>query len=105
MDGAIDETTSWSGKNRMKSNRSRQTWSKTYILTDQKGISIGIVLDGANRHDVKLAHATLQCIPISRPKADAYRRQHLCLNAGYVGKIDLMKCFIDAVFARRKNQK
>lgn len=42
-------------------------------------------MDGANRHDVKLVRATLESIPIERPEVKAYHRQHLCLDAGYVG--------------------
>ena len=42
-------------------------------------------MDGANRHDVKLARATLESIPIPRPEVRAYHKQHLCLDAGYVG--------------------
>ena len=58
---------------------------KRSIVTDQNGIPIGFVMDGANRHDVKLARATLESIPIDRPEVKAYHRQHLCLDAGYVG--------------------
>lgn len=39
--------------------------------------------DGANRHDQRLLEATLQSIPIKRPKATAQRPQGLCLDRGY----------------------
>ena len=55
------------------------------MLTDENGIPIGFVVDGANRHDVKLARATLESIPIDCPEVKAYHKQHLCLDAGYVG--------------------
>jgi transposase len=40
---------------------------------------------GANRHDSKLVAQTLANIPIKRPKVRKYHRQHLCLDAGYLG--------------------
>lgn len=40
-------------------------------------------MDGANRHDMKLTEATLESIPIKRPKPRPYHRQHLCLDKGY----------------------
>lgn len=33
--------------------------TKRSILTDQHGLSLSVVLDGANRHDIKLLEATL----------------------------------------------
>ena len=60
---------------------------KRSILTDQHGLPIGLAIDGANRHDVKLVRATLESVPIPRPspKVIPYDRQHLCLAAGFVG--------------------
>jgi transposase len=55
------------------------------LLTDGNGIPIGIEVAGANRHDSQLVEATLKSIPIERPKVRPYHRQHLCLDAGYVG--------------------
>ena len=39
--------------------------------------------DGANRHDSKLLAATLDSIPIERPKPTKTRPQGLCLDRGY----------------------
>ena len=44
---------------------------------------IGLVVDGANRHDMKLTEATLQSIPIRRPKPTKKNPQGLCLDKGY----------------------
>jgi Transposase DDE domain. len=55
------------------------------LLTDGNGIPLGIEVAGANRHDSRLVEATLKSIPIKRPKVRPYHRQHLCLDAGYVG--------------------
>ena len=40
-------------------------------------------MDGANRHDMKLAEATLASVPVRRPKPRAWHRQGLCLDKGY----------------------
>lgn len=59
--------------------------TKRSILTDGNGIPIGLVTDGANRHDVKLARATLENIVATRPTPTKEKKQNLCLDAGYVG--------------------
>ena len=43
---------------------------------------IGLAVDGANRHDMRLVEATLESIPVDRPSP---RRefQNLCLDRGY----------------------
>ena len=42
-------------------------------LTEARGIPVGLVLDGANRHDVKLVDSTLASLP---PVAEAARDAH-----------------------------
>jgi hypothetical protein len=44
------------------------------------------VLDGANRHDIKLLEETLKSIVITHPLG-----MHLCLDAGYVGAQNLVE--------------
>ena len=39
--------------------------------------------DGANRNDHKLLKATLDALPVARPKPTASSPQGLCLDAGY----------------------
>ena len=43
---------------------------------------IGLAIDGANVHDQKLLFATLDSVPIHRPKRSGSRR-HMCLDKGY----------------------
>jgi hypothetical protein len=40
---------------------------KRSVLTEAQGIPVGLVVDGANRHDMKLVRATLDSIPVERP--------------------------------------
>ena len=56
--------------------------AKRSLLTDARGVPIGLAIDGANRHDCKLVEATLQSIPVARPAPDA-GPQNICLDKGY----------------------
>jgi putative transposase len=46
-------------------------------------VPLGLAVDGANRHDMKLVEATLQAIVIPRPAPTPERPQHLCQDKGY----------------------
>ena len=54
--------------------------TKRSVLTDGNGIPLAIVLEGANRHDMKLTEATLAAQRII-PSDTAVR--NLCLDKGY----------------------
>ena len=41
---------------------------------------------GANVHDQKLVEATLQTIPVRRPRPTPRKKQHLCADKGYDAK-------------------
>jgi transposase len=41
------------------------------------------VVDGANRHDVKLVRKTLEDLKLERPKLTAWWPQNLCLDKAY----------------------
>src|SRR5690606_29809373 len=47
---------------------------------------LSIVVDGANRHDVKLLEQTLESVVMERPAVSAEVPQHLCADAGYAGE-------------------
>jgi transposase len=57
--------------------------TKRSIFVDGKGVPIGVSVDGANRHDMKMSKATLQSIVIYRPKPTMRSKQHICLDKGY----------------------
>jgi len=44
--------------------------TKRNMLTDGKGISLSVTVDGANRHDKKLVKETLDAIIFERPSPD-----------------------------------
>ena len=56
--------------------------SKRSLLTEGHGIPISLVVEGANRHDMKLMEPTLEAIVIERPKPTEEVPQHLCLDKG-----------------------
>ena len=53
------------------------------MLTDGRDVPLGAAIAGAKRNDHKLMHATLEAIPVRRPKPTRRRPQHLCLDEGY----------------------
>ena len=44
---------------------------------------IGLAVDGANRHDMKLVRETLERIVVARPEPTEEQPQGLCLDKGY----------------------
>jgi putative transposase len=57
--------------------------TKRSQLSDGRGMPLAVVVDGANRTDMKLAEATLDGIMIARPTPTKEQPQHVCLDAGY----------------------
>ena len=60
--------------------------TKRSLLVEGQGIPIGITIDGANIHDMKMTRTTLQSIVIHRPLPSSslkLQQQHICLDKGY----------------------
>ena len=57
--------------------------TKRSLLVEGNGIPIAVTVDGANRHDMKMAPVTLQSIVIGRPEPTARSPQHMCLDKAY----------------------
>jgi putative transposase len=53
------------------------------VLTDGRGVPIGVAVDGANAHDQTLVQETLASIPLRRPQPTPRKKQHLCADKGY----------------------
>jgi putative transposase len=60
---------------------------KRSVLTDGRGVPLGLAVDGANRHDQKLFRATLDSVPIHRPRPRPRRPQHLCCDKGFDAEV------------------
>lgn len=53
------------------------------MLTDGRGVPLGVETSGANTHDVKLLQATFDSLPVKRPQPTRRKNQHVCLDKGY----------------------
>ena len=72
-----------------------------------QGIPLGITVDGANRHDMKMTKSTLQSIVIFRPSSSSTtntQQQHICLDKGYdyPEVYELKNMSIPCMFAREE---
>ena len=56
---------------------------KRSLLTDGHGVPIGLAIDGANRHDMKMVRATIESLVAARPEASEEEPQGMCLDKGY----------------------
>ena len=56
---------------------------KRSLLTEAEGIPVGLAVDGANRHDMKLVRATVNSLPVPRPAPTPDQPQGMCLDKGY----------------------
>jgi putative transposase len=57
--------------------------AKRSLLTEANGVPVGLAVEGANRHDKKLAEATLESIPVVRPEPTEEAPQGICLDKAY----------------------
>jgi putative transposase len=57
--------------------------TKRSLLTDGRGVPVGLVVSGANTPDFKLALSTVQSIAVQRPEPSPEHPQHLCADKGY----------------------
>ena len=76
-------------------------------MSDGHGLPLGVVLDGANRHDSKLLEDTLDDIVIARPEVTQEHPQNLCLDAGYTGKQEAVtdRHYIPHIVSRGEEKK
>ena len=56
---------------------------KRSLLTEGHGVPIGLTIEGANRHDMKLVRPTIESIVIERPEPSEEQPQGMCLDKGY----------------------
>lgn len=56
---------------------------KRSMLTEGHGVPIGVVVEGANRHDMKLVQPTIESLVVTRPKPTKEQPQGMCLDKGY----------------------
>ena len=71
------------GKNRRYPTDRGKRGVKHSLLTEAQGVPVGLAVDGANRHDMKLVPATVDSLPVPRPAASPAQPQGICLDKGY----------------------
>jgi putative transposase len=56
--------------------------TKRSVIVEEQGGPLGVVIEGANRHEAKMLQATIEAIVVPRPDPDNHE-QHLCLDKAY----------------------
>ena len=56
---------------------------KRSLLTEGHGVPLGLAVEGANRHDMKLVRPTVESIVVERPEPNEEQPQGMCLDKGY----------------------
>ncbi len=52
-------------------------------MCEAKGVPVGVAIDGANRHDIKLLEPTLQSLAIECPPPEPGQSYGMCLDKAY----------------------
>jgi transposase len=83
MDGAMTKAPlGGAGTGPNPTDRSK-SGTKRSLLTDGRGVPLGVAVDGANRHDMKMVRSTLEAQVGKRPKPTKKKPQNMCLDRGY----------------------
>lgn len=56
---------------------------KRSLLTEASGVPVSLVIEGANRHDMKVVRETVEALVMARPEPTLEQLQGLCLDKGY----------------------
>jgi hypothetical protein len=84
MDGAMSDPHPWVGEKTGANPTDRSKGGvKRSMLTEGHGVPIGVVSEGAQRHDMKLVRSTIQSVIVERPKPTEEHPQGMCLDKGY----------------------
>jgi putative transposase len=83
MDGAMVKAPLGGGATGPNPTDRAKSGTKRSLQTDGAGIPVGVVIDGANRHDKKLVSATIESIPVERPRSTRRKKQGMCMDKGY----------------------
>jgi len=83
MDGAMTKAPLGGEKTGPNPTDRGKSGVKRSVLTEGHGVPIGVVIEGANRHDMKLTRPTLAGIVVDRPEPTEANPQGMCLDKGY----------------------
>ena len=83
MDGAMTKAPLGGEKTGPNPTDRGKSGVKRSLLTEGHGVPIGLTIEGAHRHDMKLLRPTIECIIIKRPEPTEDHPQGMCLDKGY----------------------
>ena len=83
MDGAMTKAPLGGEKTGPNPTDRGKSGVKRSVLTEGHGVPIGLTIEGANRHDMKLVRPTIESLVIDRPKPSEELPQGMCLDKGY----------------------
>jgi len=61
----------------------RKSGTKRSLLVEDNGIPVGLAVNGANRHDMKLTKPTLESIVAEKSEPTRKSPQNMCMDKGY----------------------
>jgi putative transposase len=83
MDGAMTKAPLSGGKTGPNPTDRGKSGVKRSLLTEGHGVPIGLTIEGAQRHDMKLVRPTIESIVVERPEPTKAHPQGMCLDKGY----------------------
>ncbi|MDW8327961.1 MAG: IS5 family transposase [Anaerolineales bacterium] len=83
MDGAMTKAPLGGEKTGKNPTDRGKRGPKRSLLTEGHGVPIGLAVEGANRHDMKLVRETLESLVVARPAPTEEKPQGVCLDKGY----------------------
>lgn len=83
LDGSMTKAPSGGKKTGKNPTDRAKVGTQRSVLTDGRGVPVGLEVAGANRPDMRLVEATLESTPVERPTPTTRARQHLCGDKGY----------------------
>jgi transposase len=83
MDGAMTKAPLGGKKTGPNPTDRGKSGVKRSVLTEGHGVPIGVTIEGAQRHDMKLTRSTIEIIVVERPEPTQEQPQGMCLDKGY----------------------
>lgn len=83
MDGAMTKAPLGGRKTGPNPTDRGKSGVKRSLLTEGHGVPMGLAIEGANRHDMKLVRATIESLVVVRPEPTKEFPQGMCLDKGY----------------------
>lgn len=83
MDGAITQAPLGGDDTGPNPTDRAKSGVKRSLLTEGHGVPLGLAVEGANRHDMKMVRQTIASLVVERPEPTPEHPQGVCLDKGY----------------------